>query len=122
MSFSASWGLSIKTITKEIAALKSQSSAISRENLVSFSQTLKKEIRVLEKTHKDEAPYAPKSKLFKRPTVQQRENVSNFLQSIEEFKDTSNLLKTLKAFNTQAEGEIKSLSKEIEADKYNYEV
>ncbi|OMJ93219.1 hypothetical protein SteCoe_3793 [Stentor coeruleus] len=107
----------IKKVKKEISNLKAQSSAISREN-----NLLKKEIRHLEKNQKDETPYAPKSKLFKRPTVQQRENVTNFLNSIENLQDTSSLIKSLKLFNQQAEEEIKKLNKEIESDKYNYDM
>ncbi|OMJ71300.1 hypothetical protein SteCoe_30540 [Stentor coeruleus] len=106
----------IKKAKKEIQNLKAQSSAISREN-----NLLKKEIRHLEKNQKEETPYAPKSKLFKRPTVQQRENVTNFLNSIENLQDTSSLIKGLKLFNQQAEEEIKKLNKEIESDKYNYD-
>lgn len=83
---------------------------------------MKKEIKLLEKTHREDEPYAPKSKLFKKPTVQQRENISNFLQSIENMEDTIGVIKGIKAFNEQAEDEIKKLTKEIEADKYNYEI
>lgn len=67
-------------------------------------------------------PYAPKSKLFKRPTVQQRENMAQFLQTTESMQDQESLLKSLKTFNAQAEDQIKKLTKEIEADKYNYEI
>jgi hypothetical protein len=65
--------------------------------------------------------YAPKSKLFKRPTIQQRENVAHYLQTIENSQDTNGLIRSLKAFNAQAEDEIKKLTKEIEGDKYNYD-
>ena len=75
----------------------------------------------MERNNKDEAPYAPKSKLFKRPTVQQRENMEQFLQSNDNMQDTISLVRNLKAFNVQAEDEIKKLTKEIEADKFNYE-
>lgn len=112
----------IKQAKKEIQFLKSNSSSLARENNVIPTQILKKEIKILEKTHKEDEPYAPKSKLFKKPTVQQREHISNFLQSIENMQDTVSLVKGLKAFNEQAEDEIKKLTKEIEADKYNYEI
>ena len=76
----------------------------------------------LEKNQKNEAPYAPKSKLFKRPTVQQRENVEQYLQITDNLQDPLTLVKSLKSFNSQAEEEIRKLTKEIEADKYSYDI
>ena len=48
--------------------------------------------------------------------------MAQFLQTTENMQDQESLLKSLKTFNAQAEDQIKKLTKEIEADKYNYEI
>lgn len=67
-------------------------------------------------------PYAPISKIYKKPTAQQKEHMSSFLQNIENFEDTLSAIRSLKDFNAKAEDEIKKLNREIELDKFNYEI
>ena len=44
------------------------------------------------------------------------------MHSIGNLQDPNSLLINLKSFNHQAEEEIRKLTKEIEADKYSYDI
>jgi hypothetical protein len=48
--------------------------------------------------------------------------MSNFIQNIEHFEDTLSAIQDIREFNEKAEDEIKRLTKEIEADRFNYEI
>jgi hypothetical protein len=112
----------IKSAKKELAGLIAQSLEWNRENMVINRQALKKEIRIVEKKMKQEAPFLPKTRLFKKPSESQKQNVTSLLKKLDTDNSSGSILKSLKDFNSKAEEEIKLLTKELSADKYNYEM